>query len=499
MAKPFLIPDVAGIGRTDLDGLRRVAYLLSTLLLGATASMVVPLAIAAGYGEPHTVGAFATTIFIGVVTGTIGFFLFRTELTSLTRREGFAVVALGWLLVCLIGSLPFVLDGILNPVNAWFETVSGFTGTGSSVIYDVEALPKGILFWRSFTHWLGAMGFLVLYVAVFPLMGVGAMKLYQAEAPGLEVDRLRPRISSTARILFAIYLSLSVALTLLLLLGGMTFFDAVCQMFAAIGTGGYSTKNTSIAWWHSAYIEWVIVIFLWLASTNFSLYWMVVIGKPGRWLKDAEWRFYTAVLVSSSLFIAALVWATSTVSANTAIRDAFFAVVSLASTTGFVTADYEKWQPLAQFILFMLLFMGGCAGSTAGAMKVIRVLLFVKQAVHEFFVTTHPHAVSTPRLNGKPVTRDMMRAVSGFIGLYLLVYVVSVSVVSLTGMNFTTALSGVATTMGGVGPGLGDVGPYDNFLWVHPAAKLVFTIDMLAGRLEVVTLFIIFTPAYWRR
>ena len=205
MAQPFLTPDVAGIRHADLEGLRRVAYLLSTLLLGATASMVVPLAVAAGYGEPHTVGAFATTMFIGAATGTVGYFLFRTGLTRLTRREGFAVVALGWLLVCLIGSLPFVLDGILSPVNAWFETVSGFSGTGSSVIYDVEALPKGILFWRSFTHWLGAMGFLVLYVAVFPLMGVGAMKLYQAEAPGLEVDRLRPRISSTARILWTIY------------------------------------------------------------------------------------------------------------------------------------------------------------------------------------------------------------------------------------------------------------------------------------------------------
>ena len=499
MAQPFPIVDLAGIHPSTLGGLRRIAFLLSALLLGATASMVVPLAVAAGYGEPHTVSSFATTMFIGAAAGTIGFFLFRTELTGLTRREGFAVVALGWLLVCLIGSLPFVLDGILSPLNAWFETVSGFSGTGSSVIADVEALPKGILFWRSFTHWLGAMGFLVLYVAVFPLMGVGAMQLYRAEAPGLEVDRLRPRISSTARILFAIYLGLSVSLALLLLLGGMTWFDAVCQTFAAIGTGGFSTKNTSIAWWHSAYIEWVIIIFLWLASTNFALYWMVIIGKPGRWLKDAEWRFYTAVLVSASLFIAALVYATSNVSANQAIRDAFFSVVSLASTTGFVTADYEKWQPLAQYILFMLLFMGGCAGSTAGAMKVIRVLLFVKQAVHEFFETVHPYAVSTPRINGKPVTRGMMRSVSAFIGLYLLVYVVSVSVVSLTGMNFPTALSAVATAMGGVGPGLADVGPYDNFNWVHPAAKLVLTFDMLAGRLEVVTLFIIFTPAFWRR
>lgn len=499
MAQYLDVLDAAGIHPSTLGGMRRVLFLLSTLLLGASASLIVPLIVSGIYGEPDTMGSFATTIFIGAAIGTIGFFLFRTDLRTLSRREGLAVVALGWLLVCLIGSVPYVLDGILSPVNAWFETVSGFSGTGSSVIPDVEALPRGILFWRCFTHWLGAMGFLVLFVALFPLLGVGAMQLYRAESPGLEVDRLRPRISSTARILWMIYLGLSVSLTVLLLLGGMSLYDALCQMFGAIGTGGFSTKNTSIAWWHSAYIEWVIILFLWLASTNFALWWAVLIGKPGQLLRDAEWRFYTTVLVCSSLFIAGLVWVTSSVSANQSIRDAFFAVVSLASTTGFVTADYEKWQPAAQFILFMLLFMGGCAGSTAGAMKVIRVLLFAKQAVRGFFETVHPYAVSAPRLNGKPVTSDMMRSVSAFMGLYLVVFVIATAGVSLTGMNFPTALSAVATAMGGVGPGLADVGPYDNFLWVHPAGKLILTFCMLAGRLELFTLMVILAPAFWRR
>jgi trk system potassium uptake protein TrkH len=240
-------------------------------------------------------------------------------------------------------------------------------------------------------------------------------------------------------------------------------------------------------------------VFLWLASTNFALYWFLAIGKPLRWLKDAEWRFYTLILLCSSFFIAAVVWATSTVSATTSIRNAFFTVVSLASTTGFVTADYEKWPWVTQFILFMLLFMGGCAGSTAGAMKVVRVLLFGKQATHEFHRTVHPYAVTSLRLNGQPVTGDMMRSVSAFMGLYLTVYVVSVALVSLTGPDFATSLSAAATAMGGVGPGLGAIGPMDNFLWMHWFAKLVLTFDMLAGRLELITLMIIFTPAFWRR
>ena len=480
--------------------MRRVTFLLSCLLLAAVGTMAAPLAISIGYGEPETIQAFATTMFIGAAVGTVGFFALRSDLSSLTRQEGIAVVALGWLLVCAIGSLPYVLNGILGPIDAWFECTSGFTGTGSSVIPDVEALPRGILFWRCFAHWLGAMGFLVAFVALFPLLGVGAMQLYKAEAPGLEVDRLRPRLSSTARALWIVYLILSVALTLLLLAGGMDWYDALCQMFGAIGTGGFSTRNTSIAL-VAQRLHRVGHRRLPLGVLDQLL---ALVGGARRQVR----RLSSATRSGASTRPCSRPRACSSprssgrprrCSGNQAIRDAFFTVVSLASTTGFVTADYEKWQPTAQYILFMLLFMGGCAGSTAGAMKVIRVQLFAKQAVHEFHDTVHPYAVSTPRLNGKPITHEMMRSVSAFMGLYLLIYVISVSIVSLTGMDFATALSGVATTMGGVGPGLAELGPYDNFLWVHPVAKMVFTFDMLAGRLELITLFIMLTPAFWRR
>ena len=489
----------ARVHPTTLSSARRVGYLLSLLLVFASLTLAVPLAISAGYGEPETVGDFAATLLIGVVIGLAGYFFLRTDLAGLTRREGFAAVALGWIMVCALGALPFALAGGLDPVNAWFETVSGFSGTGSSVIPDVESLPKGLLFWRSFTHWLGGMGFVALYIAIFPLMGVGAMQLFRAEAPGLEMDRLRPRIRSTARILWLIYLGMSVILTVLLMAGGMDWFDAVCHMFAAIGTGGFSTKNTSVGWFHSAYIDWVIILFLWIASTNFALWWAVLGGKPKRLLKDPEWRFYSLVLLGSSAVVSALVYFQNHVSLHDAIRNATFEVVSTASTTGFATADYEKWAPLAQLILFLLLFMGGSAGSTAGAMKAVRVYLFAKQALRGLFTTVHPQSVAPVRLGGRAVAPEVMRGISTFMGLYLLTYVVAVAAISITDIDFATAMSAVATAMGGVGPGLGEIGPYDNFLWMHPFAKLVLTFCMLAGRLELFTLMLIFVPAYWRR
>lgn len=499
MAFPSTYTSLARTHPATLRGARRVGYMLSLLLIFASLTLAVPLAISAGYREPDTVGDFAATLLIGVVIGLAGYFFLRTDLQGLTRREGFAAVALGWLMVCALGTVPFVLAGGLDPVNAWFETVSGFTGTGSSVIPNVEALPRGLLFWRSFTHWLGGMGFVALYIAIFPLMGVGAMQLFRAEAPGLEMDRLRPRIRSTARILWLIYLGMSVILTVLLLAGGMDWFDAVCQMFAAIGTGGFSTKNASIGAFHSAYIEWVIILFLWFAATNFSLWWAVLGGRPRQLWRNPEWRFFSIVLLGSSAIVTALVYFQNHVSLNDAIRNATFEVVSTGTTTGFVTADYEKWAPLAQFIIFLLLFMGGSAGSTAGAMKAIRVYLFAKQAVRGLFTTVHPQSVAPVRLSGRAVSPEVMRGISTFMGLYLLTFVIASALVSLTNVDFATATSAVATAMGGVGPGLGGVGPYDNFLWMHSFAKLVLTFCMVAGRLELFTLMLIFVPAYWRR
>jgi len=497
----FLPPigDALSIRPITLDALRRVAFLLATMLLGSSAALLVPLAIAAGYGETAVVKAFAVTFFIAAAAGAGGYFLFRTDLSRLTRREGFAVVALSWALICFVGSLPFVFAGALSPLNAWFECTSGFTGTGSSVIADIEALPHGILFWRSFTHWLGGMGFVVLYIALYPLLGIGAMQLYRAEVPGPEKDRLRPRLRSTARILWLVYLILSVALTVLLLLGGMDLFEAVCQMFGAIGTGGFSTRNDSIAGFHSAYIDWVIVIFIWLAATNFSLHWAVLTGRPGRLLKNPEWRFYTLNLAVLSVIVSLLVWTSTEASFGTSVREGVFAVVSMGTCTGFALGDYELWAPLAQYLIFLLLFIGGCAGSTAGAIKVIRVQIFSKQALRGIFRTVHPHAVAPPRLGEKAVTGEMLRSVFSFIGLYLLTWALFSAGMSLTGMDFATATSSVATAMGGVGPGLGEVGPFDNYDWVHPAGKAMLTFCMLAGRLELFTVVLLFSPVYWRR
>ena len=299
----------ARVHPSTLSGARRVGYLLSLLLIFASLTLAVPLAVSAGYGESETVGDFAATLLIGVVIGLAGYFFLRTDLAGLSRREGFAAVALGWLMVCAARRRAVHPRGRARPDQRLVRDrqrlhrhrLERHPGRG-------VACPGAWLFWRSFTHWLGGMGFIALYIAIFPLMGVGAMQLFRAEAPGLEMDRLRPRIRSTARILWLIYLGMSVILTVLLMAGGMGWFDAVCQMFAAIGTGGFSTKNTSIAGFHSAYIDWVIIVFLWVASTNFALWWAVLGGKPKRLLKDPEWRFYSLVLLGCSAVVATLVY-----------------------------------------------------------------------------------------------------------------------------------------------------------------------------------------------
>jgi trk system potassium uptake protein TrkH len=484
---------------SGLEAVRRVGFLLSMLLLGVSCTLAVPLGVAAWYGEADVIGAFATTLFLGLAIGAVGLFLLRVELVGLSRREGFAVVALGWFLVCLLGSLPYVLSGTLGPVNAWFECTSGFSGTGASVIADVEALPRGIVFWRSFTHWLGGMGFVVLYVALFPLLGVGAMQLYQAEAPGIEVDRLRPRISSTARVLWLMYAGISVVVTVFYLAGGMDLFESVCQMFAVLGTGGFSTRNASIAGFDSAYVDWVSIVFMWICATNFSLHWAVITGKPGKLLRSPEWRFMTAVMVGLGVIVGVIAWTSTDVSPGVGLRQGVFEVVSTASTTGFSGADYELWAPAAQFIIFLLMFMGGCAGSTAGGMKVVRVQLFFKQALQGFFRTLHPHAASPTRLGGRPISSPMMRLVSTFIGLYLFMFVVGSAIMSLFAMDFATATSAVASMLGNIGPGLAEVGPFDNYDWVNPGGKLALTFFMLAGRLELFTVLIFFSPAFWRR
>ena len=481
-----------------LAAVRRIGYLLSALLLVVSMTLAVPLVVAVLHDEPLVVGAFAGTVLTGGVLGAAGLVLLRTELTGISRREGFAVVAIGWALACALGALPYVLSDTLGPLNAWFESTSGFTTTGVSVIGDVDALPRGILFWRSMTQWLGGMGFVMLYVALFPLLGVGATRLYRAEVPGLEVVRVRPRISSSAGTLWLIYLLLSVLLTVLFLFGGMGLLEAICSMFSVLGTGGFTVTNAGVAGYGSAYIDWLHIIFMWICATSFSLHWAVLSGKPGRLLRSAEWRFFTLTLVAASVFVSVILMVGGYSPAR-ALRDAAFTVVSTGTTTGLPIVDYAQWASAAQFILFLLMFMGGCAGSTAGGMKVVRVQLFIKQAVASLFHTLHPSAVTAPRLGGHAVTPQMMRSISGFMGLFILVFLVGSVAVSLTGMDLITAMAAAIGMLGSNGAGLGDLGPFESYLGVHAAGKVVLSFLMLIGRLELITVLILFTPAFWRR
>ena len=490
----------ARVHPSTLSGARRVGYLLSLLLMFASLTLAIPLAVSAGYGESETVGDFAATLLIGVVIGAAGYFFLRTDLAGLTRREGFAAVALGWLMVCALGAVPFVLAGGLDPINAWFETVSGFSGTGSSVIPDVESLPKGLLFWRSFTHWLGGMGFVALYIAIFPLMGVGAMQLFRAEAPGLEMDRLRPRISSTARILWLIYLGMSVILTVLLMAGGMGWFDAVCQMFAAIGTGGLLDQEHQ----HRLVPQRLHRLGDHPLPVDRLHQLRALVGGARRQAEAPAQGPGVALLLARAARLE-----------RRGRRARLLPERRRRCTTRSATRPSRSSRPPRPPASPRPTTRSGrpsrsssssCCCSWAappaprpGAMKAVRVYLFAKQALRGLFTTVHPQSVAPVRLGGRAVAPEVMHGISTFMGLYLLTYVVAVAAVSLTDVDFATAMSAVATAMGGVGPGLGEIGPFDNFLWMHPFAKVVLTFCMLAGRLELFTLMLIFVPAYWRR
>jgi len=480
-------------------GVRRVCFLLSALLLVVSFTLAAPLAVAVIYRESQVVGAFATTLFAGVALGATGVFLLRSGLSSVSRREGFIVVAAGWAMICLLGAIPYLLSETLSPLDAWFESTSGFTTTGASVVLEPEGLPRGILFWRSMSQWLGGMGFVVLSVALFPLLGVGASRLYGAEVPGLEVVRLRPRISTSAGILWLLYLLISLVLLVLFLLGGMDLFAAACSMFAVLSTGGFTISSQGIAAFGSAYVDWVHVLFMWICATSFSLHWAVITGKPGKLLRNAEWRFFTATLLVLSLVVALILWASGGTSPGRALYEAVFMVVSTGTTTGLALVDYELWAPAAQFVLFLLMFMGGCAGSTAGGIKVVRIQLFLKQALMSMLHTLHPGAVTAPHLADRPVSQQTMRSVSGFLGLFMLVFLAGTAAISIiTGMDVLSSMSASIGMLGSNGAGLDQVGPFDNYAAMPAAAKLVLTFLMVTGRLELYTVLVLVLPWFWR-
>lgn len=478
--------------------LRSVLHLQGWLLIFLGGAMLTPIPFSLYYHSDDLL-AFLTS---ALVTMGAGLTVIRsTDIKRDVRlREGFAIVTFGWLLAAAFGALPFVISGAIpSYTDAFFETMSGFTTTGASILTDIEALPRGVLFWRSLTHWVGGMGIILLSLAILPFLGVGGMQLFKAEVPGPVADKLAPRVTQTAKILWTVYIVLSALQTLLLMLGGMDLFDALCHTFGTMATGGFSTRNASIAAFPSPYIQWVIIVFMFLAGVNFALHYRVLYRGLNSYRYDREFSVYTAFIVVSSLLIFGFAMVPEGQFTEKAVRDVVFKVVSIQTTTGYVTFDYETWPLAAQMVLFLLMFVGGSAGSTGGGMKVLRIYLLIKFVLAELNRLIHPYAIVPVRMRGQTIPREVMTNVLGFAVLYIVIFFLGALVIAAAGHDMPTAFGAVIATLSNVGPGLGDVGAVDNYSAFHPAVKWLLAFLMLLGRLELYTVLILFTPAYWRR
>lgn len=432
----------------------------------------------------------------------------RKHRKEIQMREGYIIVTFGWLVMALIGTLPYVFtESIPAFTNAFFESMSGYTATGATIIEDVESLPKGILFWRSITHWIGGMGIIVLAVAILPLLGIGGMQLFAAEVPGPSGDKLHPRIKDTAKRLWLIYVGYTAAETVLLKVAGMSFFDALNHSMSTLSTGGFSTKNDSIAFWNDKpIIHYIIIGFMFFGSTNLVLSYLALKGRFRRVFEDEEFRTYIGILLSFTVIISLVICFSEYIywegdffkSAENVFRHALFQVLSIISTTGFISADYTTWSPFVLVLFFGMMFIGGCAGSTSGGIKIMRHLIMIKNGVMEFKRTLHPNAILPVRYNNKAVPRPIVYNVLGFFTLYVISFSVGVLVFSWLGLDFMSALGGAAATVGNVGPAIGDLGPSNTYAFLSDAAKWWSSFLMLIGRLELFTVLIILTPFFWR-
>lgn len=436
------------------------------------------------------------------LTALVGFGLSRLKkgTANIYERDGFAIVALGWVGLSVFGALPFLFSGAIPGVmDALFESVSGFTTTGATILQQIEHLPRGILFWRSFTHWMGGMGVLVMMIAVLPSVKANSIHILKAESPGPSPGKLVPKISQTAKILYQIYIALTVVQTILLMAGGMPLYDALVHAFSTAGTGGFSHRNASVAAYDSAYIDWVITIFMFLFGVNFTLYYMALKGKLKSALLDEELRFYFITVVAAILLICLNVYGTVYQSAGEALRYSAFQVSSLITTTGFVTADFNLWPVFSRLILMLIMFIGASAGSTGGGIKCIRILLLFKVIKREITRINHPRVVQTVKINGRVVDEGVVSSTMAFFFFYIMVFTVAVLVVGLEGKDIVTTVSSVIATINNVGPGLEIVGPVGNFSQLTVLSKAVLSLCMVVGRLEIYPIMLLFFPSFWKR
>ncbi|MCQ6962961.1 TrkH family potassium uptake protein [Methanolobus chelungpuianus] len=470
-----------------------VFNVLGNLLRFLGLIMVFPLVVALYYGEPLL--PFATSIVITVASGIALSRIWKTE-SEWKIREGFLIVVLGWLSAAIFGSIPFLFEGV-TVINALFETMSGFTSTGATILVDIEAYSKSLLFWRSMTQWVGGMGIIVLVIAILPKLGVAGRQLFRAEAPGPFEDKIKPRIRGTAKILWSVYLVISFLEVMALLIAGLSLYDALTHTFSTMGCGGFSPYGDSIATFNSPLVEGIITFFMFIAGASFALHYRTFYSDRKSLINDEEFRIYALVVVCLTLIISLILWRDSYPDIFGAFRYGVFQIVSISTATGFATADFNLWSDSAKFIIIASMFVGGCSGSAAGGVKVVRSLLFVKFSIRELFRLVHPKSVKPITFNKKAVPESILQSIVSFLGLYLLLAFFTASVLAIQGMDIITSLTASFATIGNIGPGLNVVGPWGNFDVIPAFSKVMLIGNMLFGRLELFTVFVLLLPEFW--
>ncbi len=489
-----------------------VLHVLGNLVLLLAAIITVPLGFAIYYDSASEIKAFIISILMAGIIGAIMKFLTKKDASSLGVREGFGIVTFGWLFCALFGAIPYWLSGYCpNFTNAYFEAMSGFTTTGSTIFQDVDILPKSILFWRSLTQWLGGMGIIVFFVAFLPALKVGGYQLFTAEAPGPKADKIKPRIADTAKLLWFIYLSLSGLLAVFLLAGGMSPFDTICHTFSTVSTGGFSTKNASIAAFNSVYIEVVLMVFMFIPGCNFIIHYQCINGKIRNVLKNSELKFFMLLLVVVTLGVTLFLLFSTDVTYHSnlkdsryntffgCLRDASFQVISLCTTTGYGSADFDQWPDFCRFILVSVMFFGGCAGSTSGGMKNIRILLLIKYCIRELDYLIRPSIIKHVKIDNVSIEESVVKNTLGFFSSYVGIFIICFFILVGLQVDGTTAFSSIASSMGNIGPGLAKVGAVENYANIPFAGKWVLIFCMLAGRLEVYSIMVLFLPITWKK
>ena len=468
-------------------------------LLVCEALSIVPAALVSIYYKENEFWSFLYTIIILIVLGVI-LIRIKAKNKNIYSRDGFAIVAIGWILLSFFGALPFYFSGAIpSLVDSFFEASSGFTTTGATILGEIESLSRGILFWRSFTHWIGGMGVLVLVMAILPSAGAGSMQIMKAESPGPNPGKLVPKVKETAKILYGIYLVITLVQLILLKVSGLPLFDSIIHTLGTVGTGGFSSRNISVGAYNNIAAEIIITFFMLICGANFALHYQLLKGNIKGFFKDGEFKLYIFIVTMSIILITFNLNGNIYNSVKESLRHASFQVASIITTTGYATVDFNSWPSLSKLILLLLMFVGGCAGSTAGGLKNIRILLLFKAAKRDLLKIIHPKAVYTVTLQGKAVNEQTLSEVLGFFFMYVIIFCFSVLIVSFEGKDIVTTISSVATTLGNVGPGLEIVGPMGNFSSFTVFSKLIFSFCMIVGRLEIYPMILLLMPRFWAK